>query len=311
MTVFDGLVTVNAGDPPHEFSVSGFRTPAIGPVRSAVGLVAYEGDRSAGGDKGSLNGTQSQDNLFDSSIRRFGQPVTSKTPDYDNQLGFDADVLDTTGVLGNGVTSAAVKLETTGDSYLPGVGWMATDLFAPDVQSSKSVADLNGGLVEPGDELEYVIAGANRGQDAALNAVVTDPVPANTSFVPGSLRVTGGTGAGPRSDAAGDDAAEFDGGAGQVVFRVGAGAGTLAGGRIAPNETLRGALPGARGGWVAVRHRDHEPGARELPRGDPRRPGRADHERHAPDDHGARPGDEQELRDRRAGHLWAHGHERR
>ncbi len=117
------------------------------------------------------------------------------------------------------------------------MGWFVTDLFAPDIQSSKSVTDLNGGLAEPGDELEYVITGANRGQDAALNTVVTDPVPANTSFVPGSLRVTGGAGAGPRSDAAGDDAAEFDASAGQVVFRVGAGAGTLAGGRLAPNET--------------------------------------------------------------------------
>ena len=112
-----------------------------------------------------------------------------------------------------------------------------TELFAPDIQPSKSVTDLNGGLSEPGDELEYVITGANRGQDAALNTVVTDPVPANTSFVPGSLRVTGGAGAGPRSDAAGDDAAEFEASAGQVVFRVGAGAGTLAGGRIAPSET--------------------------------------------------------------------------
>jgi uncharacterized repeat protein (TIGR01451 family) len=237
LTVFDGFETVNSGDPPHELSVSGFRTPAFGPVRSALGFVVYEGDRSLGGDYGSLNSTKSRDNLFDSRISRFGQAVTTKTPNYDNQLGFDAQVLDTTGVLPNGATSAAIRLVTTGDTYLPGVGWFVTELFAPDVQSSKSVTDVNGGLAEPGDELEYVITGANRGQDAALNTVVTDPVPANRSFVPGSLRVTGGAGAGPRSDAAGDDAGEFDASAGQVVFRVGAGAGTLAGGRIAPNET--------------------------------------------------------------------------
>ena len=238
MTIFDGFETVNSGDPPHELSVSGFRTPPFGPVRSALGFVVYEGDRSLGGDSGFLNTTQSRDNLFDSRISRFGQAVSTKTPNFDNQLGFDAQVLDTTGVLPNGATSAAIRLKTTGDTYLPGVGWFVTDLFAPDIQPSKSVTDLNGGLAEPGDELEYVITGANRGQDAAVNTVVTDPVPANTSFVPGSLRVTGGAGAGPRSDPAGDDAAEFDAGAGQVVFRVGAGAGTLAGGRIAPNETF-------------------------------------------------------------------------
>ena len=300
MTIFDGLETVNSNDPPHELSVSGFRTPPFGPVTSALGFVVYEGDRSLGGDSGSLNTTVSRDNLFDSRISHFGQAVTTKTPNYDNQLGFDAQVLNTTGVLPNGATSAAIRLKTTGDTYLPGVGWFVTDLFAPDVQSSKSVADLNGGLAEPGDELEYVITGANRGQDAALNTVVTDPVPANTSFVPGSLRVTGGAGAGPRTDAAGDDAAEFDAGAGQVVFRVGAGAGTLAGGRLAPNETYEvryrvRVAAGTPSGTVITNQ------ARvELPRRHARLPAREDHERHPPDDGGAGPGDEQELRNRRA-----------
>jgi uncharacterized repeat protein (TIGR01451 family) len=243
LTVFDGFETVNSGDPPQEISMSGFRTPPSGPVRSKLGFVAYEGDRSLGGDQALLNGRELTDgvsgsggNFFNSSISLLGQPVTTKDPNYNNQLGFDADVANAEGYLRNGATSAALKLSTSGDTYLPGVAWIATELFAPDVQSSKSVSDLNGGLVEPGDELEYVIAGANRGQDAAANMVVTDPVPANTTFVPGSLRVTAGAGPGPRSDATGDDAAEFDAGAGQVVYRVGADAGVLAGGRLAPNE---------------------------------------------------------------------------
>jgi uncharacterized repeat protein (TIGR01451 family) len=244
LTVFDGFETVNSGDPPQEISISGFRTPPSGPVRSKMGFVAYEGDRSLGGDQALLNGRELTDgvsasggNFFNSTISFLGQPVTTKDPNYNNQLGFDADVANAEDYLDNGDTSAVLKLSTSGDTYLPGVAWIATELFAPDIQSAKSVTDLNGGLVEPGDELEYVIAGANRGQDAATNAVVTDPVPANTTFVPGSLQVTGGAGAGPRSDAVGDDAAEFDGSAGQVVFRVGANAGALAGGRLAPNDS--------------------------------------------------------------------------
>jgi uncharacterized repeat protein (TIGR01451 family) len=243
LTVFDGFESVNDGDAPHEFAVSGFQTPSSPPVRSKLGFVAYEGDRSLGGDKGVLNTTESRDNLFDSRIYKpfpgaprpgsIGEQVTTKNPNYDNQLGFDAQFLNTTGVLPPGVQSAAIKLVTTGDTYLPGVGWFVTDVFSPDVQSSKSVTDLNGGLVEPGDELEYVISGTNSGKDAALNAVVTDPVPANTAFVPASLRDTGAE----RSDAAGDDAAEFDARAGQVVFRVGANAGVLAGGRLAPDQS--------------------------------------------------------------------------
>jgi uncharacterized repeat protein (TIGR01451 family) len=244
LTIFDGFESVNDGDAPHEFAVSGFQTPSSPPVRSKLGFVAYEGDRSLGGDKGVLNTTESRDNLFDSRIYKpfpgaprpgsIGEPVTTKDPDYDNQLGFDAQFLNTTGVLPPGAESAAIKLVTTGDTYLPGVGWFVTDLFSPDVQSSKSVTDLNGGLVEPGDELEYVISGTNRGKDAALNAVVTDPVPANTTFVGGSLITSSGRIGLELSDGAGDDQAEFDSGAGQVVFRVGEGASATAGGRLPP-----------------------------------------------------------------------------
>jgi uncharacterized repeat protein (TIGR01451 family) len=247
LTVFDGFESVNSGDAPHEISVSGFRTPPSGPVRSKVGLVAYEGDLSLAGAKALLNGTKltdsltgSADNFFNSTISLLGQPVNSKNPNFSNQLGFDADVADASRMLRNGATSATIKLETTGDTYLPGVVWVATELFAPDVQSTKSVTDVNGGAVEQGDVLEYVITGTNRGQDAAVNVVVTDPIPAHTIFVPGSLTAVSRSGSiafgSVFTDAGDDDQAEFQGGAGQAVFRVGSGADATAGGRLAPNE---------------------------------------------------------------------------
>jgi uncharacterized repeat protein (TIGR01451 family) len=250
LTVFDGFKTVNSGSAPQEISVSGFRTPPQGPVRSKLGFVSYEGDRSLTGASASLNGQPLTDskgpgsasNFFNSTISELGRDVTTKNPSYDNQLGFDADVGDGTGKLPNGATSAVLKLQTSGDTYLPGVVWVATELFAPDVQSTKSVTDLNGGLVEPGDELEYTIAGTNRGQDSAVNVIAVDPVPANTTFVPGSLRVVNRTGGvafdGGQTDAAGDDAAEFAGGAGQTVFRAGDGATALKGGTLAPNQSF-------------------------------------------------------------------------
>jgi uncharacterized repeat protein (TIGR01451 family) len=241
LTVFDGFVSINSGDAPRELSVSGFRTPPSGPVRSRVGFVAYEGDLSLGGDGATLNGSALDDgkprsstseNFFNSTIWQLGAPFTAKAPNYDNQLGYDADIVDATGKISNGARSAAIRLQTTGDTYLPGVIFVATELYAPDLQSTKSVADLNGGPVEPGDELEYTIGGTNRGQDAAASVIVTDPVPAGTRFVPGSL-VAGGA----RSDAADGDTAEFDAAAAQVTFRAGAGATATAGGRLAPGES--------------------------------------------------------------------------
>ena len=245
LTVFDGFVSVNSGDPPREITVSGFQTPLFGPVRSQVGFVVYEGDLSLGGDSASLNGRDLSDasnpanNFFNSAISRGGVNVTSRDPAYPNNLGYDAIVTDLTGRLGNNARSAAIRLKTTQDTYLPGVVWLATDLYAPDIESTKSVADLNGGLVEPGDVLEYTIGGTNGGQDAAASVIVTDQVPAGTDFVPGSLVQTVGAGSGARTDAADGDAAEFTAASGQVGFRVGAGATGTAGGRIAPGESYQ------------------------------------------------------------------------
>ena len=46
-------------------------------------------------------------------------------------------------------------------------------------QSTKSVVDLNGGNVEPGDVLRYTLVVKNTGTQAASNVVVTNPLPAH------------------------------------------------------------------------------------------------------------------------------------
>ena len=57
-------------------------------------------------------------------------------------------------------------------------------------KSASLVVDVNGnGLVEPGDQLEYLISVADAGNLALLNVVVTDTVPTNTSYVVGSTTV--------------------------------------------------------------------------------------------------------------------------
>ena len=65
----------------------------------------------------------------------------------------------------------------------------ATELFAPRLTPAKSAVDLNGGAVEQGDVIEYSITATNTGQDGATNVVVTDPIPAHTTVVPGSLQI--------------------------------------------------------------------------------------------------------------------------
>ena len=71
------------------------------------------------------------DDFFNSSITRDGAHVTTKNPNYVNQLGMDSDETSINGDLGNGVSSANIHLETTGDRYMPGVVTLVTDEGPP------------------------------------------------------------------------------------------------------------------------------------------------------------------------------------
>ena len=109
LTVFDGLAAIQQGDPPLSIGVSGFKTPISGPVRSSVGLVAYEGDRGSAGDRLALNGQFLTDaanpanNVFNSSVSFQGtNTITQRIPPYVNGLGFDADRIVADGLLANG-----------------------------------------------------------------------------------------------------------------------------------------------------------------------------------------------------------------
>jgi len=249
LTVFDGFAAVSTVNPVVTINVSGFVTPFAGPVNTHVGVVAYEGDFGSTGDQLQLNSTVLTDalnpssNFFNSTVTRLGSVVTARNPNYTNQLGFDIDDVSANGVLPNGATSATITLRTatsgTAEFYYPGVVAFVTDLYAPVVKGNitKTVNDLNGGIVAPGDTLEYTVAVTNTGTDTAIILQMVDPIPAGTVYVPGSLQVTAGANAGAKSDAAGDDQAEYDAGAGRVVFRLGAGATSSSGGSLASGQS--------------------------------------------------------------------------
>jgi uncharacterized repeat protein (TIGR01451 family) len=240
LVVFDGYGMVS-GTTSMSFTVSGFVTPPAGVVNTRLGVVAYEGDLGYTGDAFQLNGIalsdagNPADNFFDSSISRYGARVTSKNPDYVNQLGFDCDMVSASGVMPNGATSATVKLLTNGDTYYPGVVTFATDLYAPVFDAAnftKTVVDVNGSPTRPGDVLEYTLTMKNNGQDHAAGCVLRDTLPANVTYVPGSLQVVSGPNAGAKTDIAGDDVMEYAAAARVVTARLGTGANASAGGQL-------------------------------------------------------------------------------
>jgi uncharacterized repeat protein (TIGR01451 family) len=241
LTIFDGFgqVALNANVP---MTVSGFKAPLTGAVNTQIGIVAYEGDRGLTGDGVKLNGTSLGDaahpsgNFFDSSISRLGTPVTGSLPDYKNQLGFDAGVLAVDpGVVKNGDASATIVLSTAHDRYLPGVVYFRTDIYAPQMVLHKTVTDVNGGDVNPGDVLQYDISSTNTGLSPAYDTRINDAIPPHTAYAPGTLKILTSPGGLPPlpTDAIDPDQAEFDSVANEVRFRIGTGATQLNGG-VAP-----------------------------------------------------------------------------
>lgn len=245
LSVFDGYQSVSSSSPSVTIPVSGFIAPPSGPVRARLGVVTYDGDRGSPGsvylgDSLRLNGNlisdglNPSDDVFNSSNTRSGTALTAKNPSYGNQLGVDADIFTADGTVPNGATSATIALTTGGESYTPGVVTTAFDLFAPTLASTKTVVDVDGGQVRPGDILEYTISIRNTGLDGAVGVRLSDPIPARTSYVPGSLSIGSGPGAGPVSDAAGDDLGEAS--ASGVSVRLGTGATAALGGRLAVGD---------------------------------------------------------------------------
>ena len=226
LTIFDGYAVVQrtpVADQNVAIPVSGFLTPPAGPVRTRIGVVAYEGDLGLLGDSLRLNNTSLSNslnpatNFFNSSLSGFGSTNTTGDPFQTNMLGFDIDTVQANNVLANGASSATINLNTNDDTYFPGVVSFSTELFAPQLDLFKSGVDLNGAQLDVGDEVLYTVSIANSGDDSAVNSVVTDAVPDGSTYVPGSLRINGTA----VTDVAADDAGELLTGPARVVARLG------------------------------------------------------------------------------------------
>jgi uncharacterized repeat protein (TIGR01451 family) len=241
LTIFDGYKTISATEAPTSISLTGFTTPPAGAVKTTLGFVSYEGDNGLVGDTASLNGTKLSDalnpatNFFNSTISERGVDRGEREPNYANQYGFDADLVGADGILGNETSSATIGLTTSGDAYYPGVVTFATELYAPKIDSTNVVENVThpGGPAQRGDTLRYTVTYKNNGQDGADVLFARDNIPTGTTYVPGSMQIATGPGAGAMTDAPNDDRAEYEAENRRVTFRLGAGATPTSGGRLA------------------------------------------------------------------------------
>jgi uncharacterized repeat protein (TIGR01451 family)/MYXO-CTERM domain-containing protein len=248
LALFDGLDAIDVGGQ-SQVSLSGFLVPQAG-FDAKLGVLVYEGDEQLAGDsllfgQGPLTGANAlsdaenpADNFFNGTRSSLGKPISNAgdLPRLSGQpstmAGLDLDVVDVTARVSGGQTSVNLRATSSIDSYFLGAFITSISTFRPDFTGSqKTVRDVNGGGLLPGDQIEYTITVENKGNDNSANTIVRDTIPTGTTFVPGSISVVGDN-AGVKTDAAGDDQASYDAATRTVVVNVGAGATATAGGSI-------------------------------------------------------------------------------
>ncbi len=244
LTLFDGLDAVT-GSTDATATLSGFLVPNAG-FSGKLGVVAFEGDASIPGDQLFFSGgaplgdpLSPSDNFFNSTRGYLGAAVTvaGDLPQTSGEAaslsGVDLDVVDITSKLGPGQKSAVLQAKSSGDAFYLAAFVTSITTYKPDFTgTTKTATDLDGGALLVGDRLAYTIVVRNDGDDASAQTALVDALPAGVTFEPGSIEITAGAGAGPKTDAAGDDEGEYDGGTRTVTVRLGA-AGALAPGESA------------------------------------------------------------------------------
>jgi len=248
LTVFDGCAIVKAGNTPVDVGINGFLTPPTGPVSCELGAVTYDGDRAQADSflfkqNGAAtfynltpNATANLNDMWNSTISYKGTIVTTRNPAFNNTMGFDASIINLPNAgnaqLGNSKTSATVRIFSPSELYITQVLTTSISQYNPTFSFDKTATDINGGSLVPGDILRYQVNYDNTGNDSSTNTIIYDNIPLGSTFLPGSLKINGVT----KTDAAGDDQAEYDLTNNRVVLRLGLGANGSAGGNVGPGQ---------------------------------------------------------------------------
>lgn len=229
------------------FTLIGLDVPsgAISLEDARMGLMTWEGDANYTNDYLKINGNafsngiNPANNPWNGTISNDGVHVTTKSPNYTNQMGIDIDQFNVGtgyGILPN-ATSVNLEFGTEIDQYYPGLFTFQIKMKDPNISLSKTVFDANNTrTAEPGEVLTYKLKGKNLGIGDAINVAVADTLPRTVTYVANSLKVnySPGVATGTLTDASNDDNGEYteNGSIKTIQVRLGNGSGAINGGSI-------------------------------------------------------------------------------
>lgn len=252
--VYDGFQKVYDGGSSTVTTVTltGLDVPSgvLAASDAQMGVMTWEGDASIQGDFLKINGNlfsnalNASNNPWNGTISNNGVHVTTKNPNYTNQMGIDIDMFNVGTGFGIAPNANAVTLQfgTEADQYYPGLFTFSLKMKDPTITLEKLVSDANGNkLAEANEILTYTLKGSNTGVGNANFIELIDTLPNTVTYVANTLKVISAPGvtAGLKTDASNDDIAEYivNGTKKTIKFRLGAGASSTLGGTLAENET--------------------------------------------------------------------------
>ncbi|MEJ7589676.1 MAG: T9SS type A sorting domain-containing protein [Ferruginibacter sp.] len=246
--VFDGFQQVYNGGSAvtNTITLSGLNVPSGALVSSdaVLGITGWEGDARYNGDFFRINnnlfsnGLNQPNNPWNGTNTNNGVHVTTKNPNYTDQMGIDIDHFNVGtgyGILPN-ASSVTLQFGTTQDQYFCGVVTFVIRMKDPIITIAKTVTDGNNNqAAEAGEILTYTLKGRNVGIGNANAIVLTDSLLSTLTYVPNSLNVnySPGNTSGLKTDAAADDIAEYNAANRTITFRLGNGATATTGGFLA------------------------------------------------------------------------------
>lgn len=253
--VYDGysqVYSTSSGPVVADVTLTGLNVPnnPLTASDAVMSVMAWEGDGNLGATTNNpagdyikvnnvsvFNETNPVTNFWNGSITKNGAYVTTKNPDYRNQMGIDIDEVNVGvgyGIQPNAI-SVNIKFGTEADQYFPSAFTFAIRMKDPILSVKKTAADASGnGTLESQEEITYTFAGSNSGAAPSYGTYLVDTLPSNVTYVPNSLEVVSAPGLTPgiKTDAQDGDIAfvKTQNGKTYVKFFIGEGATSTEGG---------------------------------------------------------------------------------
>ena len=247
--IYDGLdfMSTNIG---FDLNVTGLRVPN-GATSARLWGIAFDGDPGSSGDELWVNTTRLSNALnpgldwVNGTHSSLGLPVSQAgdlpqlAGGVGSMSGMDLDEYDLLTATPAGSTSLIMKIGSNiSDNYWLGGIVTAVESSAPSMGASGiTFTDTNGGALKVGDVIDVTMTLTNTGTDDATLVSFNQDLPAGVDFVPGSIEVLTGANAGVKTDAAGDDVAEYQSSLRRVRVNIGLTATSSAGGNLPTNAT--------------------------------------------------------------------------